>query len=71
MDTINTPMSAQIDTHFVRVEKALETLIKSLSTYNPSPALANELEAADAELNSGLEECLFRLSFPFLKNKQM
>lgn len=50
-------MDKIIDTRFERVEKALATLITSISTYNPSPALATDLVAADAELSQGLEQC--------------
>src|ERR1700712_2945976 len=50
-------MDKVIDGHFERVEKALATLINSISTFNPSPALANDLVAADAELSEGLEKC--------------
>ncbi|KAE8444000.1 hypothetical protein EG329_001129 [Mollisiaceae sp. DMI_Dod_QoI] len=48
-------MDVLIDRRFERVEKALATLINSLSTYNPNPALANDLVTADAELSQGLE----------------
>ncbi len=48
-------MDVLIDKRFERVEKALATLINSLSTYNPNPALANDLVTADAELSQGLE----------------
>jgi len=50
-------MDEIIDKRFERVEKALATLITSISTYNPAPALANDLVAADAELSQGLEKC--------------
>jgi len=49
-------MDEVIDRHFERVEKALAALINSISTYNPSPALANDLVTADAELSQGLEQ---------------
>ncbi|CZT43463.1 uncharacterized protein RSE6_03507 [Rhynchosporium secalis] len=45
-----------LDGRFERVEKALATLITSISTYNPAPALANDLVAADAELSDGFEQ---------------
>lgn len=45
-----------IDGRFERVEKALATLISSISTYNPAPALAIDLVAADTELNQGLQQ---------------
>lgn len=50
-------MDETIDRRFERVEKALATLITSISTYNPAPALANDLVTADAELSQGLEQC--------------
>lgn len=49
-------MDKFIDARFDRVEKALTTLIDSIAKYNPSPALAEDLLAADRELNSGLEK---------------
>jgi hypothetical protein len=49
-------MDEIIDRRFERVEKALATLINSISTYNPAPALANDLVTADAELSEGLEQ---------------
>lgn len=49
-------MDKFIDARFDRVEKALATLIDSIAKYNPSPALAEDLLAADRELNSGLEK---------------
>jgi hypothetical protein len=49
-------MDEIIDRRFERVEKALATLINSISTYNPAPALANDLVTADAELSQGLEQ---------------
>lgn len=50
-------MDKFIDSRFERVEKALATLINSISTYNPSPALANDLVKADTELSEGLQQC--------------
>jgi hypothetical protein len=55
-------MDEIIDKRFERVEKALATLITSISTYNPAPALANDLVAADAELSQGLQQCRFLFS---------
>ncbi|KAL2060872.1 hypothetical protein VTL71DRAFT_8924 [Oculimacula yallundae] len=49
-------MDTLLDGRFERVEKALATLITSISTYNPAPALANDLVAADTELSEGLEQ---------------
>lgn len=61
MDLNKQPMNELLDARFSRVEVALETLIKSISTYNPSPSTANNLVAADAELNQGLQ---YRTSSP-------
>ncbi len=55
-------MDVLIDKRFERVEKALATLINSMSTYNPNPALANDLVTADAELSHGLEQCELSLN---------
>jgi hypothetical protein len=58
-------MDKLLDNRFEKVEKALATLITSISTYNPTPVLANNLVAADAELSEGLEQCKFPLPPPF------
>jgi hypothetical protein len=50
-------MDKLIDARFERVEKALQTLITSIATYNPTPAHATDLLTADNELNKGLEQC--------------
>jgi ribosome-binding factor A len=55
-------MEMVIDKRFERVEKALATLINSISIYNPAPAHANDLVLADAELSQGLEQCKLFLS---------
>ncbi|KAH8656089.1 vitamin-D-receptor interacting mediator subunit 4-domain-containing protein [Tricladium varicosporioides] len=49
-------MNQVIDRRFERLDKALATLITSISTYNPSITNANDLVAADAELSQGLEQ---------------
>lgn len=49
-------MDQIIDKRFERVEKALATLITSISTHIPSTSSATDLVAADAELNEGLEQ---------------
>ena len=59
-------METIIEKRFERVEKALATLITSLSTYNPAPALANDLVLADIELSQGLKLC--KLSLRGLQN---
>ncbi|OBT66099.1 hypothetical protein VE03_05064 [Pseudogymnoascus sp. 23342-1-I1] len=47
-------MDKTLDAQFLRVEKALATLVSSISTYNPNPVLAHDLVAADQELSHGL-----------------
>ncbi|KAL7792039.1 vitamin-D-receptor interacting mediator subunit 4 domain-containing protein [Trichoderma ceciliae] len=49
-------MDTYIDTRFERLEKALATLIDSVTKYHPSVVQAEELKAADNELCRGLEE---------------
>lgn len=51
-------MDKTLDAQFLRVEKALATLIASISTYNPNPVLAHDLVAADQELSNGLADCM-------------
>ncbi|CAF9930467.1 hypothetical protein IMSHALPRED_008184 [Imshaugia aleurites] len=50
---MNTIIQAQLD----RVETALNTLIESIASYNPSIPAANALLAADDDLNNGLKQC--------------
>lgn len=49
-------MDTVIDTRFERVEKALASLVESVSKYHPYAKQALDLQRADAELSSGLEE---------------
>ncbi|KAI1141996.1 hypothetical protein F5Y05DRAFT_212003 [Hypoxylon sp. FL0543] len=49
-------MDKQLDVCFDRVEKALGTLVDSISKYHPSVAQVTDLGLADIELNKGLEE---------------
>ncbi|CAD6588318.1 MAG: hypothetical protein ASARMPRED_003461 [Alectoria sarmentosa] len=49
---MNTIILAQLD----RVETALNTLIESIASYNPSIPAANALLAADEDLNKGLKQ---------------
>ena len=51
-------MEAILQTQFQRVETALNTLIESITSYNPSPQAAVDLVAADDELSKGLEQCM-------------
>ncbi|KAI2466782.1 hypothetical protein F4781DRAFT_335152 [Annulohypoxylon bovei var. microspora] len=49
-------MDKQLDICFDRVEKALSTLVDSISKYHPSVNQVNDLGLADIELNKGLED---------------
>jgi len=49
-------MEELLDQRFQRLDTALNTLIDSITTYNPSPAAANDLVAADDALSEGLEQ---------------
>lgn len=51
-------IQAQLD----RVESALNTLIESIASYNPSIPAANALLAADDDLNKGLKQCMNNIS---------
>lgn len=52
-------MDKQLDPSFGRVEKALGTLLDSISKYNPSTIQAQELGNADAKLAKGLKDCMY------------
>ncbi|PSK56742.1 Mediator of RNA polymerase II transcription subunit 4 [Elsinoe australis] len=49
-------MLSILQTRYQRVEKALDTLLESITAYNPSIAAADELVAADDDVNDALEE---------------
>lgn len=49
-------MDKYIDGRFERLEKALSSLIDSVTKYHPSTIQAEELKAADTELSKGLEK---------------
>ncbi|PFH61913.1 hypothetical protein XA68_15786 [Ophiocordyceps unilateralis] len=49
-------MDKRIDSRFERLEKALSSLVDSVTKYHPSVAQAEELQAADTQLFLGLEE---------------
>lgn len=49
-------MNEEIQAQFDRVETALNTLIDSITSYNPSPSAAVSLVTADDELTKGLEK---------------
>ena len=55
-------MNAIIQTQLDRVETALNTLIESIASYNPSIPAANALLAADDDLNNGLKQRMNKLS---------
>lgn len=43
---------------YARMDQALNALIESIASYNPSLAAADELVAADDEVNEALEQCM-------------
>jgi len=47
-------MEELLDQRFQRLDTALNTLIDSITTYNPSPAASNDLVAADDALSESL-----------------
>jgi hypothetical protein len=49
-------MDKYIDEHFERVQRALTSLIDSITKYTPSTTQANDLATADKELSDGLHE---------------
>ena len=55
-------MNAITQTQLDRVETALNTLIESIASYNPSIPAANALLAADDDLNNGLKQRMNKLS---------
>lgn len=46
-----------MENHLSRVEAALNVLLDSITSYNPSPAAAGDLLAADDGLSGQLREC--------------
>lgn len=48
-------MEAQLNEQFQRIEAALEKLVDSITSYNPSVPAAEELLQADHGLTEGLE----------------
>lgn len=50
-------MDAVIRNQLDRIETALNALIDSITSYNPSIHDATDLLAADDELNNGVEQC--------------
>lgn len=49
-------MDKIIDVRFERVEKALATLVESITKYSPQASQAVELANADTELGHGLKD---------------
>lgn len=49
-------MLSTFQTRYGRMEQALNSLIESIAAYNPSLAAADELVAADDEVNEALEQ---------------
>lgn len=49
-------MDDYIDARFERVEKALASLVESVSKYHPYARQADDLQDADRELSEGLKE---------------
>lgn len=49
-------MNATLQSQLDRVESSLNTLIDSITTYNPSVPAAIDLLSADDELTKGLEQ---------------
>jgi hypothetical protein len=59
-------MDKIVDACFERVEKALATLVESITKYNPQASHAVELATADGELSQGLKKCIDTLHFSLL-----
>lgn len=49
-------MDEHIDARFERVEKALASLVESVSKYHPYAKQAQDLQQADKELSDGFEQ---------------
>ncbi|KAF2269080.1 hypothetical protein CC78DRAFT_540137 [Lojkania enalia] len=49
-------MDVLLNAQFQRVETALNTLVESIASFNPSPQAALDLVAADDDLNRGLDQ---------------
>jgi len=49
-------MLSTLQARYQRMEKALDALVDSVTAYNPSVTAADELVAADEDVNEGLEE---------------
>ena len=55
---MNSALQSQLD----RIENALNTLIDSITSYNPSVPATQELLAADDALTDGLDQCMIRIT---------
>lgn len=53
---LDVTMQATLEIRYARLEKALDTLVESIASYNPSTAAADELVAADQSVNTGLRD---------------
>lgn len=56
-------MDEILKAQFERVEASLNTLVESITSYNPSTQAAHDLVAADDELTRGLEQRESKASF--------
>lgn len=59
-------MQAILQERYDRVERALDTLIDSVTAYNPSLNAADELVTADEDVNESLEQRVY----PYLVRPQ-
>lgn len=51
-------MLSVFQARYARMEQALNMLVESISAYNPSVAAADELVAADDDVDDALEQCM-------------
>ena len=51
-------MNAIIQQNLDRVEVALNTLVESITSYNPSISAAIDLLSADEDLTGGIDQCM-------------
>ncbi len=61
-------MNSTVQTALDSVETALQTLIESVSTYNPSQTHAQELVDADIQLEETLEQRQYAPTPPLLRS---
>lgn len=60
-------MLSQLKTSYVRLEQSLQQLTDSIAAYNPSPAAADELVAADDAVTADLQKCTEARLFVLLR----